>query len=68
MAKNLALGRPATQSSVSRWSKFPTPEADAAGAVNGTIDGQPGFHTANEPCPWWQVDLQATYAIRTDGL
>jgi FkbM family methyltransferase len=63
MDTNLALGRPATQSSISRWSKFPTPEADAAGANNGTIDGQPGFHTANEPHPWWQVDLQSICVI-----
>jgi FkbM family methyltransferase len=63
MYTNLALRRPATQSSVSRWSKFQKPEADAAGANNGNIDGQPGFHTAYEPHPWWQVDLQSLCVV-----
>jgi FkbM family methyltransferase len=63
MAANLALHRPATQSSVSQWSKFPAPEADAAGANNGTVDGKPGFHTNHEPNPWWQVDLQSLCII-----
>jgi len=57
-AGNLALGCPATQSSISPWSNFPSVEADAAGAVNGQIDGRPGFHTQREAFPWWQVDLQ----------
>ena len=30
---------------------------DAAGAVDGVRDGKWGFHTANEPRPWWHVDL-----------
>jgi hypothetical protein len=34
-----------------------TLEEDAAGAVDGHIDGLWGFHTENEPNPWWQVDL-----------
>jgi len=34
---------------------------DAAGGVDGVKDGKWGFHTENEPQPWWQVDLgQAT--------
>jgi len=32
-------------------------EEDAAGAVNGTITGKWGFHTAVEKEPYWQVDL-----------
>ena len=55
---NLALNRPATQSSVSQWSNFPYAEADARGANNGVIDGSAGFHTNYEESPWWQVDLQ----------
>ncbi len=31
--------------------------ADAAGGCDGVINGQWGFHTANEKEPWWQVDL-----------
>ncbi len=33
------------------------PEVDAAGGVDGHIDGKWGFHTQNEKDPWWQVDL-----------
>ncbi len=55
--KNLALRKPATQSSVNEWSAGRTPEEDAAGAVNGRADGQRKFHTALEDNPWWQVDL-----------
>ena len=34
-----------------------TLESDAAGAVDGVIDGTWGFHTKIEADPWWQVDL-----------
>ncbi len=34
-----------------------TPEADAAGACDGVLDEEAGFHTEREPHPWWQVDL-----------
>jgi hypothetical protein len=58
-AANLALGKPATQSSVSaRWSALQAPEEDARGANDGVIDGSQGFCTDLEPFPWWQVDLQ----------
>jgi F5/8 type C domain len=55
---NLALNRPATQSSVSEWSRKSTPCEDAGGANNGVIDGEYGFHTDLELNPWWQVDLE----------
>lgn len=55
--RNLALGRPATQSSISRWSKGGSPTVDARGANNGVRDGAFGFHTGYEDRPWWQVDL-----------
>ena len=32
-------------------------QGDAAGAVDGVKDGKYAFHTAQEPNPWWQVDL-----------
>lgn len=54
---NLALHRPATQSSASPWSRGADPSVDAGGACNGHIDGTFGFHTAEEDSPWWQVDL-----------
>lgn len=56
---NLALGRPARQSSVSAWSRGATTEQDAAGAVNGRITGGYQCHTDVEAAPWWQVDLGA---------
>ena len=40
-----------------------TPEIDAAGAVDGHIDGTWGFHTHIEEDPWWQVDLQESRTI-----
>ncbi len=62
-AKNIALGKPATQSSVCAWSVGKTPETDAAGAVDGTIDGKYSFHTDVENHPWWQVDLSKSLEI-----
>lgn len=56
---NLALNRPAKQSSTSQWSH---PD-DAQGAVDGNVSGGYGFHTASEPTPWWQVDLGAVRAL-----
>lgn len=56
---NVALNKPATQSSISRWSK-----PDEAGtAVNGIKSGEQSFHTDFEANPWWQVDLEKSYAI-----
>jgi Tol biopolymer transport system component len=40
-----------------------SPEADAAGGVDGVINGAWGFHTENEQSPWWQVDLGSAQAI-----
>jgi mono/diheme cytochrome c family protein len=31
--------------------------SDAAGACDGVKNGRYAFHTAQEPDPWWQVDL-----------
>jgi hypothetical protein len=56
---NLALNQPAKQSSTSRWSQ----PNDAKGAVDGVKNGSFGFHTAEEPNPWWQVDLGAAKPI-----
>jgi formylglycine-generating enzyme required for sulfatase activity len=39
------------------------PGLDAAGAVDGTIDGGFGFHTDQQDRPWWQVDLGEVCAI-----
>ncbi len=39
------------------------PTVDAAGAVDGTMDGGFGFHTDQQARPWWQVDLGTTCAL-----
>jgi hypothetical protein len=56
---NLALNKPAQQSSTSSWSH----SNDAQGAVDGVKNGYFGFHTNSEPNPWWQVDLQSVSAL-----
>ena len=60
---NLALGKPAEQSSLCEWSYFLTAKGPG-GAVNGAITGFFGFHTAEENAPWWQVDLQGVHPLR----
>lgn len=57
--RNLALNRPARQSSISEFSK----PNDAQGGVDGVKNGSFGFHTKRENHPWWQVDLGAISAI-----
>jgi hypothetical protein len=56
---NIALNKPAQQSSISGWSKT----NDAQGAVDGIKNGSFGFHTNNEKNPWWQVDLQSLASL-----
>jgi len=55
--KNIALNKPAIQSSISPYSAGKTVEEDAAQGNNGRITGRCSFHTANEDQPWWSVDL-----------
>jgi hypothetical protein len=57
---NLALNKPAQQSSTSSWSH----QNDPQGAVDGVKNGGFGFHTNGEPNPWWQVDLQSIRTLR----
>ncbi|WP_353862033.1 discoidin domain-containing protein [Azospirillum formosense] len=59
--RNVALHKPAAQSSVSRWSRTNDPQ----GAVNGIRTGGFGFHTDREESPWWQVDLLTVARIET---
>jgi hypothetical protein len=56
---DLALGKPASQSSLSQWS-VPT---GAQGGVDGVKNGSFGFHTGLETNPWWQVDLGAVRSL-----
>lgn len=60
---NLALNRPATQSSTCRWSTDQSAEIDARVANNGDILSPRCFHTALEHNPWWQVDLGDSFLI-----
>ena len=59
---NLAVNKPATQSSLSQWSKGATVEEDAGYAVSGD-PSQDGFHTNDDPNPWWMVDLGSTAQV-----
>jgi hypothetical protein len=61
---NIALDKPATQSSISPWSRGATPEEDAAGAVSGNFSGSYNCHTGEEDGPWWRVDLLNVFEIR----
>jgi hypothetical protein len=60
---NIALGKPATQSSVGPASRNPSVRNDAAGAVNGLLTGTYGFHTGHDDPPWWMVDLEEPYRL-----
>lgn len=54
--RNLALGRPAQMSS--DYGLGPP-----AGGVDGKIQGSFGFHTKEEPNPWFQVDLGGAFTL-----
>jgi hypothetical protein len=60
---NIAINKRAIQSSLSKWSKGRTLEADATNAVNGDPSKDYGFHTDNDPPPWWMVDLGNTALV-----
>ncbi len=64
---NIALSKPATQSSTCVWSRHKDVGRDAAEANNGRLDVAFGCHTDEETSPWWQVDLgepSLVYRIR----
>jgi hypothetical protein len=61
--KNLALGKPANQSSISNWSRGKTPQQDAARVVSGVFYGRANCHTDRIGFPWWQVNLEDRYLI-----
>jgi hypothetical protein len=56
---NVALHRPATQSSVSQWSQ----PNESSRAVNGQRTGSFAFHTLAENSPWWKVDLEREFPL-----
>jgi len=55
--RNLALGKRATQSSLSTWSLEADPESEAARVVSGHFTGSYNCHTGLDSPPWWRVDL-----------
>ncbi len=61
---NIALLRPALQSSLFPWSESASTAADAAGPVSGTRTGGYQCHTDMEQDPWWQVDLGDGAVVR----
>ncbi len=60
---NVAVNKPSTQSSISRWSIGRTINEDAKGGNDGQITDRYGFHTDHEENPWWLVDLMDVYLI-----
>ncbi len=60
---NLALNKPALQSSMSDWSSSRVAAEAARGGNNGDLSRDFGIHTDGERDPWWQVDLEATCAV-----
>jgi hypothetical protein len=60
---NLALHKPALQSSTSLWSWHDDPAEDAGGVNNGIVTGYYSCHTDMELTPWWRVDLEHEQAI-----
>ena len=61
--RNLSLGKRATQSSISPWSREANPEADAARVVSGQLIGSYNCHTGLDSPPWWRVDLDEIQQI-----
>jgi hypothetical protein len=60
---NIALNKPALQSSISPWSIGKTVAQDAALGNNGLISGRSSFHTDKENQPWWSVDLGGVHQV-----
>ena len=60
---NLALNKPALQSSTSAWSSSSAAAEAARGGNDGDLSHDLGIHTEREQDPWWQVDLQGLYTV-----
>ena len=63
---NLALGRPARQSSYGPPGWAATPAGRLSTATSGILTGRCQFHTDHEEQPWWIVDLGGVAQI--DGI
>ena len=60
---NVALARPAWQSSVGQWSRHLNCRLDAEGGNDGNDAVDYGFHTDSEPDNHWTVDLQQRHVL-----
>ena len=60
---DLALGKPALQSSLSPFSRGKTLAEDAAFLVSGELTPDFGNHTNSQSPIWWLVDLGTDYVI-----
>ena len=63
LALNLAVGKPAEQSS--DYAPIPQPPENAVDGMHSTDSGGPCTHTRREAQPWWGVDLEQIYSIAT---
>ena len=61
---NLALNRPAWQSSKSPWSRGRGNHGDAMRAVNGDRAKDLGNHTGTDNQPWWIVDCECQFVLQ----
>jgi hypothetical protein len=61
---NLALGRPAWQSSTSPRSRKRSLRREAEGGNDGDRESVFGFLTAQQENPWWAVDLGGEHWVR----
>ena len=60
---NVALGKPATQSSDPGWGGPPSKAVD--GNTNGNYSGDSVTHTNNDAQAWWQVDLGTLQSVQS---
>ncbi len=56
---DIAIGKTASQSSMSQWSH----QGEASIAISGHMPRDFAFHTAQQKEPWWLVDLEASYPL-----
>ena len=62
-SREILPGRPALVSSVCHQSRHQDPAREAAGAIDGSLPEDYGFHTDVEDQPWWCVELGAPHAL-----
>lgn len=59
----VSRAKPTLQSSISHWQK--QENVKPGNAVSGIFTGEYSFHTNIEDNPWWMVDLQKSYKLRS---